>query len=352
MRLAKHLLLCLQASCFVAGLAASAATLKSPWDVHPVAAAAKSYSCPTLAPLPKDIVAFDFYSDAKHSIIDPKRYAVYQQSQEQFRTTTSEAAKAADSFQATGNQGAATCVLQILTAEAKAEAMTGNMASNQSYYVQNWTLGALAVTWLKVRSAEPGTVEQRKEVVDWLVNVALATRKYFTERNQKGTDDGTNNHYYWAGFAVMASGIAANDQALYSWGEGTFMEAMKRVAPDGTLPLEMARGQRALHYHLFAIGPLIMMAEFGEANSQDLYAIDNAALRRLVTRTVAGLIDNSYFAQKAGVAQDTPEKGKLKSDDIIALEPYVRRFPDPNMSKLLVATDLHPYGYLGGLPPK
>ena len=42
----------------------------------------------------------------------------------------------------------------------------------------------------------------------------------------------------------------------------------------------------------------------------------------------------------------------MKSDDIIVLESYVRRFPDPNLSKLIASTDLHPFGYIGGYPPK
>jgi poly(beta-D-mannuronate) lyase len=330
----------------------AAAPLRSPWDLQPVAVTDASYSCPALTVLPKDIVASDFYSDAKHSVIDPKRQAAYQETQKPFHELTNEIEKAADRFQANGSRAAAACVLQLLDAEAAGDAMTGSMSSNQAYYVQNWTLGGVAVSWLKVRSAEPGTPEQRKAAIAWLTSVAMQTRTYFAARNQKGTSDGTNNHYYWAGFAVMASGISANDRILYDFGVLTYMEAMKRVTPDGTLPLEMDRGQRALHYHLFAIAPLVMIAEFGAANGQDLYAANNAAMHRLISRTVAGLIDNSFFTQKAGVPQDTPAKSGIKSDEVIALVPYARRFPDPNLNKLIGSTDLHPYGYLGGMPPK
>ncbi len=325
--------------------------LRSPWDLQPVQAKPGSYTCPKFDPLPKDIEAASFYSDAKHSIIDPQRYAAYNAAKKRFEETMRDAAQAADRYQESGDRGAAECVLQILDAESAASAMTGAMSTNQAYYVQNWTLGALAVAWLKVRDAGPGTPEQRKTAIAWMKRVAGQTRDYFTARHAKGTNDGTNNHYYWAGFAVMAAAVSSNDHALYDWAKGAFEEAASRVQPDGTLPLEMARGQRALHYHLFALAPIVMLAEFGEANGDDLYASHRHAVQRLAARAIAGLLDNTYFTQKAGVSQDTPEKGGLKSTDLAWLVPYLKRFPNEAASKMLQSVDMEPYNYLGGYPP-
>jgi poly(beta-D-mannuronate) lyase len=325
--------------------------LRSPWDLATINVKDGKYNCSTLDALPKDISAYSFYDDDKHSQIDPKLFAAYNEAQAKFRATTAAVEAAADSFQATGNRSAANCVLQQLNIEAAADAMTGEMASNQSYYVQNWTLGALAVSWLKVRDAEPGTAEQRASVVAWLTKVAHATETYFSDRHEKKTKDGQNNHYYWAGFAVMSVGIAADEHAFFDWGVGTYNDAMQRIEPEGTLPLEMDRGQRALHYHLFALAPLVTMAEFGSANGVDMYGANHGALHRLVARSIAGLVDNSYFTAKAGVKQDTPENGKIKSEDIVWVTPYLRRFPNGNLSRLLNSVALKPYGYLGGVPP-
>jgi poly(beta-D-mannuronate) lyase len=126
---------------------------------------------------------------------------------------------------------------------------------------------------------------------------------------------------------------------------------MSRVQPDGTLPLEMARGQRALHYHLFALAPLTSMAEFGFVNGLDLYQTGNGALGRLVHVAAAGLVNNSLFATQAKTAQDTPEKNGLKSEDVIWLLPWLLHYPDANLSRLLHAATLKPFGYLGGYPP-
>jgi poly(beta-D-mannuronate) lyase len=330
---------------------AGAAPLKSPWDAKLVQVRAASYSCPALKALPKDIEASDFYSDPKHSVIDEKREAAYRAAEAEFDQAISGAAKAADEFQATGNKGAAECVLKILDLEGAADAMTGTMSSNQANYVQNWSLGAFAVTWLKVRGADPGTPEQRKIATDWMAKVGSQVQAWFTARHVKGTNDGTNNHYYWAGFAAAGAGIAADDRGLYDWGIATYDEAISRIIADGTLPLEMARGQRALHYHLFALAPIVMLAEYGEANGDDLYSRRKGAVHLLVRRTIAGMLDNSFFAKQAGEAQDTPDKKEVKSTDVIWLVPYLKRFPNDTMNKVLHSATLKPYNYLGGLPP-
>lgn len=333
------------------GAAHAQDVLRSPWDVSRTRPMPGDYSCPRLAPLGKDIEASSFYSDSKHSVIDQKKYDAYNAAKKQYADVMREVARAADKYQQSGDRGAAECVLNLLDAEAANSAMTGSMSSNQAYYVQNWTLGALVIDWLKVRQAVPGTPEQRKAAIDWMTLVAGQTRTYFTERHAKGTNDGTNNHYYWAGMAVMAAAVSGDNRELYDWAKGTFEEAASRVTSDGTLPLEMGRGQRALHYHIFAITPMVMLAEFGEANGDDLYAAHGHAVQRLATRIVTGLLNNSYFTEKAGVQQDTPGKDGLKSGDVAWMVPYLKRFPDPNANKLLQSVNVEPYDYLGGYPP-
>jgi poly(beta-D-mannuronate) lyase len=331
---------------------ASSGALRSPWDERPVTVTSAGYTCDVPPALPKDIAAYDFYSDAKHSVIDPTRYAAYNAAAKSFDDVMHAAESAADNFQSTGSRAAADCVLHVLLLNAQAGAMTGNMASNQSYYVQNWTLGSLAVTWLKVRDADPGTPDDRSAIAGWLQTVAHSTQGYFADRHQKGTTDAQNNHYYWAGFAVMAAGVAANDHSLFDWGVSTYDDGISRIQPDGTLALEMARGQRALHYHLFALAPLVTMAEFGAANNLDLYTRNHSALSLLIYRAMGGLEDNKYFTSKAGAAQDTPENGKVKSDEVVWLTPYLRRYPNGDLNRLLHSVNPRPYNYLGGLPPQ
>jgi poly(beta-D-mannuronate) lyase len=263
--------------------------------------------------------------------------------------------RAADEFQSSGSRQAAACTAQLIVQQAQADAMTGTMSSNQAYYVQNWAIGGFAVAWLKVRpagGAELGvTPAQNAAVESWMEKVGQQVKDYFEPLHQKGTGSGTSNHFYWAGFAVMAAGISANDRALYDWGIGTYKFGVEQITPDGTLPLEMRRGQRALHYHLFAIAPLVTMAELAYANGEDLYTYSNASIHLLVARTLAGLTDNSYFAAKAGVPQETPDNGVISGSDISWLPPYARRFPNSAIADLLKKVPIKPERYLGGMPP-
>jgi poly(beta-D-mannuronate) lyase len=329
---------------------ALAAPLRSPWDARVIPHSVRSWACPAIAPLPRDIAAWDYYSDARKSIPNSARLQAYHLAAAPFDRTMTGAERAADFYLISGSSAASACVLRILDANARNHAMTGTMASNQSYYIQNWTLGALAVTFLKVRHSNAGTAAERGEIARWLVQVARSTRNYFNLRHAKPTKDGHNNHLYWAGFAVMSAGIAADNRHLYNWGIMAFRDGVHQIAPDGTLPLEMARGRRALHYHLFAAEPLVTMAELGEANGQDLYSFNHGALHRLVHRCVSGLRNSAWFAQQTGFPQEEPGR-RLTPSDVAWLRPYQRRFPSPSVTSLLGQVHSLSILYLGGDPP-
>lgn len=328
-------------------------TLRSPWDARAVKVVDGKYDCSVPKGLPKDITLNDYYSDAKHSVIDEARYKAYRAAADEFDDATKVAAKAADYFQATGKRPAAECVLQILDTQAASEAMTGVMSSGQAQYVQGWTLGAFAAAWLKVRAADPGIPEQRHAATAWMDKVGRQVQVWFSARHTRTppTKDATNNHYYWAGFAAAGAAIGADDHALYDWGMGTFDDGVSRIMPDGTLPLEMDRAARALHYHLFAITPLVMLAEYGEANGRVMYAREHGALARLARASYEGLKNNSYFEKKAGAKQDTPGPDGLKSNEVAWMAPWLKRFPDAGMQRMLDGVKVVPYNYIGGLPP-
>ena len=116
-----------------------------------------------------------------------------------------------------------------------------------------------------------------------------------------------------------------------------------------TVPLEMKRGSRALHYHLYALAPLVLLAEFGEANGIDLYARNKGALHRLVNVSVKGIGDPSLFEKATGVKQEV--WAHPSGDQIGWAPPYVRRFPDPVLKSYVDGAKSLSVYYLGGLPP-
>ena len=325
-------------------------TLRSPWDGKDVKLTDASYSCPAIVHLSPDLTTDRFYSDAKSSIIDPEKWKAYVATSGPYKALGQRIVDAADDYRTTGSREAAECALKHMEAGAKDGVFTGKMSSNQAYYVQGWVIGAIAIAYLKIRDSGLITAEQAHEILPWIVNVVHQTMNYYDARRQKGTGDAENNHLYWAGVEISAAGIAANDRRLFDWGMETYHVGVAQIEPDGSLPLEMRRGQRALHYHLYALAPLVYLAEFGEDNGLNLYAEHNYALKKLVELSTHGLEDNSFFVKDTGIAQDTP-KGPPTAEEISWARLYVSRFPDPAISQLLAKAPSLSYMYLGGLPP-
>jgi poly(beta-D-mannuronate) lyase len=321
----------------------------SPWDNHPVTDA--PFTCPAAPQLPHDFATNSYYTDSHHSIVDPALKKKYQDSVAGIEDFSRAVVKAADAFQTTGSRAAAECVASLLGSAAKQKALAGTMQSNQASYVQKWNLAAWAVAYLKIRDSGVGSNDQRTDITKWLEKLAEDSREYIEERRtHSGAHDAYNNHLYWAGFAVAAAAVASDDRGLFRWGMDAYKQGVHDIREDGTLPLEMDRGQMALHYHLFSLAPLVMLAEFGEANGVDLYAERDYAIKRLVARCVGGLEDPSYFQQRTGVAQVT--EAEIGPGQISWAQPYTRRFPDPKISALLAKASRLNYTMLGGLPPR
>jgi len=328
----------------------AAPRLRSPWDGKGVKLTNVAYACPAASHLSPDLTTDRFYSDSKSSVIDPEKWKAYVESAGPVKKLGQQIVDAADTYRSTGSREAAECAIRHMEGAAKDRVFTGKMSSNQAYYVQGWVMGAIAIAYLKVRDSGLILPQQERVLLPWIVEVVQQTIHYYDARRQKETGDSQNNHLYWAGVEISAAGIAANQRKLFDWGLDAYRAGIAAIASDGTLPLEMKRGQRALHYHLFAVSPLVYLAEFGEDNGLHLYADHHYAIKKLAVLSTGGLIDNRSFAKAAGIAQDTP-KGPPTAEEISWAKIYVARFPDPMMSKLLAQAPSLSYMYLGGLPP-
>jgi poly(beta-D-mannuronate) lyase len=332
---------------FLALPAAAAPPLRSPWDLQPVATRDHPYSCPVPTHVSPNLTSNGYYTDAHHSVIDPAAQEQYKAITAPYQEVVKKIIAAADAYQTTGSRAAAECAALLVDIAAKEHFLAGIMNGRQSYYVQKWLVGAIAIAYLKIRPSGIASPTQSGEVVRWLKDVASQSMNFADPPNGHTEP---NNHRYWAGLEVAAIGIAADDQGLWKWGIESGEIGIKQIKKDGTLPREMDRAARALHYHLFAAAPLVMLAEFAAANGKDLYESRNHALKQLVERATSGVTDPSYFHEKTGVEQEIPAWSSTVS--YAWLRPYVRRFPNPAMSALLAKLDSLSALYLGGLPPE
>jgi poly(beta-D-mannuronate) lyase len=335
----------------VASAGAQAGPLRSPWDGRKVVLTDAAYECPAPPPFAKTMEIGTYYIDSKASVIDPKKKAEYDKAANVYLDLSRAAATAADAYLDKGSRAAALCVYSLLDAAAKADAWDGKMDNFPGVYVQNWLLSGVGIAYLKVRPSGLGKASQDADIQKWFKQLAGRVRAFFDEEDPRlGGPQNENNHIYWAGLAVAAEAIADNDQDAGQWALYTYRMGLANIQPDGSLKAEMNRGQRALHYHLYALAPLILLAELGEANDIDLYAEDNGAIHRLVKFCEAGLEDPKILEKRTGVAQvvDLPWSGS----DIGWAVPYVRRFPDAKLSALIAKAPWVRYTTWGGAPPE
>ncbi|MCF8496164.1 MAG: alginate lyase family protein [Alphaproteobacteria bacterium] len=263
---------------------------------------------------------------------DPERDDVNKAAQLAYRTKTTpltrfenELIDMANAYWAGGGTDAAraSCALERLYAWASKDALLGTI-NDTGRVVRQWSLASLASAYIQI-GREPSLDSTKRAAVEtWLRRVVRAVMEDYPADSEVGRKK--NNHLYWAAWAVTATGVALNDRPLYEWGmEKATQAIMKAIRGDGTLPLELERGAKAMHYHQFSVIPLVMIAETGLRNGTDLYAIRGGILHRLVKRVLAGFEDPSYFEKLTGVGQDGPES--FNGGHLAWMEAYQARFP-------------------------
>jgi poly(beta-D-mannuronate) lyase len=257
--------------------------------------------CPAPPPAQRDIIADSYYDDPPvNSHIDPVKHAAYEAAVAPLETFLRAVAKSA-------SDGDRECTLQWLTAWAEGDALLGKIEKEQAHYQRKWLLAGLALSYAKVRDA--ASRDQKAAIDTWLLALADGVRKHSDA--YKGTK---NNHYYWEGLAVGATGAVTGNAADLDWSRKVFRAAEADIGDDGTLPLEMKRGSRALHYHLFSVTPLVMLESILDEHS--------AKLEKLVVFCAAAGKDLDWMSKRAGVAQIAPSK-----DEYDWLPVYFRHNP-------------------------
>jgi len=260
-------------------------------------------ACPA-APTPvKDLDIPRFYGDARGTVIEPKQRALHDAAVAPLtyflQEVTAQADKALRRSKPAAQREAASCALSWLETWARGDAWLGRMAQDQAEYQRKWDLAGAALAYIKLKSF--ASVEQRRIIEPWLIRFADAARAFFDDPKHK-----RNNHWYWLGLAQGAVGMATDSDRHWQTARGIMADAARDIAADGTLPMEIARGARAIHYHAFAVMPLVVLAELARFKEEDWYAMGDGALHRLVDVTLRGLNDPALFDQLAGVPQQRP----------------------------------------------
>ena len=280
--------------------------------------ASPAAACPAPPPLVRDLSLTRFYADDAGSVVDPKK-------QDQHKTATAPLtafvgfiAKQADKAyrQRSSPAETAACAIVWIKGWAMSGAYLGTIDGKQAEAQRRWDLAGIALAYLKLK--QWATADDRAAIEPWLIKVADAARAAFGDAGVK-----RNNHWYWMGLGLGAVGIAAESGTHWQLAKEIMQDAARDISAEGTLPLELARGARALHYHAFAVMPLVTLAELSVSRNENFYALADAALHRLVAMTARGLADPVVFDKLAGVAQERPVNPGAGWASL-----YRARFPD------------------------
>jgi poly(beta-D-mannuronate) lyase len=317
--------------------AAWASDLQSPFDIAarrdlhggPLA----SFTCATPPQPVRDLRFGGYYVDrgAGSSIVNPQAEQAYREATRAITAFENGVTRLSDRYVASkpADSRPAVCGLDWLAVWAEAGAMLGEV-TQQGGYVRKWGLAPVAASYLKIRD-EAALDPAKKQLVErWVARWARVVRDDYTPTKLESR---RNNHVYWAAWSVGLAAIVLDDRALFDWSMDKARLGLAQITPDGTLPLEMARKARAYHYHVFAAAPLVMTAELAARNGVDLYAENNRALSRLVSRVIAGFTDDSFFAAATGRKQD--RSGSSKGPHVAWLEPYYARTGDAQAATII-----------------
>ena len=217
------------------------------------------------------------------------------------------------------------CALQWLTSWAEADALRSEDYNHTGKSMRKWALGSLAGAYLRLKfsASQPLAAypQQSRSIEGWFGRLADQVVRDWSGLPPKKI----NNHSYWAAWSVMAGAVATDRRDLFDWSVEQFQVAAQQVDPDGFLPNELKREQRALAYHNYSLPPLTMLAVFAQGNGVDLREANQGALRRLAKQVIAGVDDAAAFAERTEQEQDMSELEKASK--FSWLEPYCVLYP-------------------------
>ncbi|MEZ5823852.1 MAG: alginate lyase family protein [Geminicoccaceae bacterium] len=200
----------------------------------------------------------------------------------------------------------------------------------REYYNIDRSLMPMIVAFSLVRGhadVDPVKIARIEAWLRRLVDMRRGRERFF----KPSLGSSRNNHRYLADSVTMAWGAVTGDAVLFDKGIYRFRVALDQARGDGSLPLETARGRKALHYQRHAVGSLVAIAEMAALQGVDLYSWRNErgqTIHDLVDFLVRAIDDGSVLEPYARQPQDfgfLEERGHGRHY-MAWFEPYAARF--------------------------
>lgn len=258
----------------------------------------KSTSCPQAPPPAKSVDGTAFYTDEKHSVIDPSLFKKAADQEAQVRNYTRQLDNIANNlFLHSSGKDLKRCLIDWLEHWAKAGALTGRTEDNGNNY-RVWALTPIAQAFNLVRTDDTISEEKKATIVSWITLLSDINRSYISNKDIR------NNISYWASSGFALASISTQDRDLLNYAVFLAVQGINTITSDGYFPGELNRGQRALEYHGFALDPLAITAEVAFANGSNLFTLKDSGLLRVGLNLIKSENDTTLFDERSGVKQD------------------------------------------------
>lgn len=280
-------------------------------------------TCPAVAPpYVGDLNVPSKYegSGSARDQLNPEANARYQKRADEIKVLEKTVNKQVAAYLRLGRQGHVDCALEWLGQWAKAQALLSQQYSHSGKSLRKWALGSIASAYLRLKysRSQPlrGREAETRPIDEWLARLGDQVVRDWREQPLERL----NNHQYWAAWAVMASAVVLDRRDLFDWAVTQLRIGISQVNAQGYLPNELRRETRALAYHNYSLGPLLMLMAFAQVNGIDLREENAKAIQRLAMRVEQGMQDPQLFEDETGFAQELED---LQEDGKFAwLEPY------------------------------
>lgn len=238
------------------------------------------------------------------------------------------------------------CVVNGLSAWAKDHALKDMGSLNARLSVPSRVAG-LAFAWAEVAPMVPAGAN-KMQIEAWLAELAQSTIEFFdTDAPKKAS---RNNLRAWAGLAVARIGITLDDKVMTDWAAESLRLVACTADPDGSLPLEMARKDKALHYHLHALTALIPTAVLLQQRGYTPFTDCDGSLHRSVRFAVSAFADPSGVTDLAKAKQSYFNgKDTLQGFEVAWASAYLSLFHAPAVTDFTAPFEGLANSKLGGL---
>lgn len=228
----------------------------------------------------------------------------------------------------TGESGSGERLKDVLMRYANADAFRWYSGSTQSNVLYNDTYGLKTVytptisSWSVLRNRPISVSDTEKAIIDdWMW--AVLNRVDFIHQNKPELAGNKNNQRYMLALNLMQLGLLYESEYFVHRALFEASKLSEQVRSDGSLPLETARGERAIQYTGHAVVSLVSLAEFASMVGVDLYGHQSTMLHEVVEFYLSVLRDPSLMQQYT--AEPQLVAGEWLHEPIA---PFCRRFPE------------------------